>query len=631
MIRQFIRVTRAARKFYKHLSNAARTIRRSSSAPPAATRAIRRMRTSRPASLSPAAAVMLCAFLLFSTMTACKSQPAPTPEQTTQAPATTQSATETTTAAAAETADAAGAQAETQADAAAEDMPADAPPTWLCRELTTLSFLTHAGWSGDTPPPSNDLPAYKELERLTNVHIEFETVRLNELNATVNARLASGSDLPDIVNYNAGAGRLPELVEDGLIADQTDYWKTRYPYTHALIEGGHPYSDPMYAKLYETMSVNGVFYGATQIAPIRHMQVGLMVNKFWLEALKLPEPETVDDFAAMLTAFRDQDANGSGGADDQIPLVTERQCLTVIANFFGLEYGGCANGHGLTAVGGKLRFEQTDEKYRAFVAYLNNLYKENLLDPDFMTTDRNSLNDYCSADRCGVVNWWIQAMDTFSAYSPCSGEGYNNDAEVFRPLKPLRSGYGGGYLYNRRSGAGGFMLITTACEAPEIAADWIDFAFASPAGMDMVAYGVSGESYEKKGDEIVFLRGENGAWKRNAVGGGPQAHAYIEANDNYIFAQAPEWKVNAWKSLLPYYKEGSLYNLALLSDETDIVADKCTELIIYLDEAFTSFILGDLDINDDATWDEYVQTCDKLSLQDYMDNYQKAYDRKYKS
>jgi putative aldouronate transport system substrate-binding protein len=540
---------------------------------------------------------------------------------------TTQAA-EAVTANTAETTKAAETQAATTT-AATEPLPDGALPTWLTMETKAISFLTHTGWSSDSPPPANDLPKYKELERLTNVHIDFEVIPVNELSSIVNVRLASGSDLPDMINYNAGIGRLPELVEDGLIIDQMEYWKNRYPYTHALINGGHPYSDPMYETLYDTMSINGVFYGATQIVPVKNMQVGLMVNKFWLEELKLQEPETVDEFVEMLTAFRDLDATGSGKTDDQIPLVTERYCLTVIANFFGLEYGGCANGHGLTAADGKLHFERTDDKYRAFIAYLNKLFKEKLLDADFMTTDRDSLNEYSATNKCGVINWWVQAMDSFSAYSPYSGEGYNIDIEVFKPMKPLKSGFGGGYLYNRRGGTGSMMLITTSCKNPELAADWIDFVFASPEGMDMVAYGILGESYEKNGDEIVVLRDDKGTWKRNAVGGGQQPHAYLEANNNYIYALAADWKVKAWESLLPYYKEGTLYNLALLPDETDIITDKCADLITYMDETYTSFILGTLDINDDAAWKEYVDTCDKLGLQVYMDNYQKAYDRKY--
>ena len=591
--------------------------------------------------------IILAVFLMVA-LTACgasQNQPAQDATQTTAAVAQTQAAAETTAAVsgeetgadetekteAATEAAAAKAQAAEPAEAgtAADMASSEALPTWLCPELTTISFLTHSGWSSDAPQPSNDLPKYIELERLTNVHINFEVILTSEFNNIVNVRLASGSDLPDMINYNGSIGRLPEYVEDGLIIDQMKYWETRYPYTHALINGNHPYSDPMYETLYDTMSVNGVFYGATQIVPVKNMQVGLMINKYWLDELGLSMPETVDDFYDTLVAFRDQDATGSGDSSDQIPLVTEKYCLTVIANYFGLEYGGCANGQNITVVDGKLHYERTDDKYRAFVSYLNKLYRDKLLDADFASTDRDALNEYCATNKCGVVNWWIQAMDAFSAFSPYSGDEYNIEEEVFKPIPPLKSQYGGGYLYNRRGGTGSMMLITTSNKNPEVTADWIDFVFASPEGMDIVAYGVLGASYEKDGDVIVPIRDESGNWKRTAVGGGQQPHAYLEANNNYNFALAPEWKIKDWSDLLPYYKEGTVYNLALLPDESEIVTEATADMGIYMDESYTSFILGTADINDDAVWNDYVNTVNQLGLPTYLEYYQKAYERKY--
>ena len=514
--------------------------------------------------------------------------------------------------------------------------------TWLCSDTATLSLLTRASVVNDAPPPSNDLAKYKEFERMTNVHIEFEVIQNDEYDQALISRLAAGGDLPDILGYIGGVNRLPEFVSRGRIIDQTGLWESRYKYTHALIDGSHQYSDPMYAALYETMAVNGVFYGVNQISPIRHNQVGLMINKFWQEELGLPDPETVDDLYDILVAFRDMDATGgggeagggeagggavSGGAGGRIPLVTEGDCLLAIANYFGLELGGGANSQGFSAAGGKLVFERTDDKFRAYLAYISKLYKEKLLDNGYETADRNTLNNYAAENKCGVINWWIQAMDTFSAYSPYSGNGYNTGTEVFKPLKPLKSEFGGGCMYNRRSGAGNLLLISASCNTPEIAADWTDFIFASPYGMDVVAYGVPGESYNKAGDKIEILRDENGIWKRAAVGGGQQPYAYIEANNNYTFAQAPEWKVAAWKSLEPYYKDGTVNNLVLLPEETDVIVSKCSGLASYADQVFQAYVAGKLDTGYDSTWAQYLEYCGNYGLRTYLDTYQKAYDR----
>ena len=537
-----------------------------------------------------------------------------------------------TTAAAAATTAQQTAAVTTAAQAAASDgesaAAAGALDTWLCPELTTLKFLTHSGYSSQSPPPSNDLPKYKECERLTNVHIDFEVILNSEYNSIVNVRLASGADLPDIMTYNGNIALLSELVDDGILIAQDDLYQTCYPYTQALIAGDHPYANPMYSTLMDIMKVNGVFYGATQIVPVVNMQQGLMINKFWLENLNLTMPETVEEFYDVLIAFRDNDANGNGDATDEIPLVTESYCLSVIANYFGLEFGGSASGW--KAVDGKLSFERVDPKYRVFLSYMNKLFKEGLLDADYLSTDRDAVNEYCANNKAGVVNWWFQSMDGFSSLSPYSGDTVNTEVAVFIPVPPLRSEFGGGVIYNRRGGTGSMMAITTSCKDPELAARWIDFMFAAPISMDMVAYGVEGFSYERDGDKIIKLYDDTGTWLRDAAGGSQQPHAYLEFNMNYIYVTADQWKIDAWESLLPYYVEGTVYNLQLLPDESQRLTDETSDLVTYIDESYTAFILGTMDINDDSVWETYLTTCNNLGLQTRIDIHQQAYDRKYK-
>src|SRR5699024_41996 len=43
------------------------------------------------------------------------------------------------------------------------------------------------------------------------------------------------------------------------------------------------------------------------------------INKTWLDNLGLEMPTTLDEFYDVLVAFRDQDANGNGDPNDEIP------------------------------------------------------------------------------------------------------------------------------------------------------------------------------------------------------------------------------------------------------------------------------------------------------------------------
>ena len=44
------------------------------------------------------------------------------------------------------------------------------------------------------------------------------------------------------------------------------------------------------------------------------------INKAWLDRLGLEMPTTVDEWYEVLKAFKEQDANGNGDPNDEIPL-----------------------------------------------------------------------------------------------------------------------------------------------------------------------------------------------------------------------------------------------------------------------------------------------------------------------
>lgn len=54
------------------------------------------------------------------------------------------------------------------------------------------------------------------------------------------------------------------------------------------------------------------------------------INKAWLDRLGLEIPTTVDEWYEVLKAFKEQDANGNGDPNDEIPLTAalRRICLT---------------------------------------------------------------------------------------------------------------------------------------------------------------------------------------------------------------------------------------------------------------------------------------------------------------
>ncbi len=105
--------------------------------------------------------------------------------------------------------------------ATAQAMDPSAGKLPLSNQPITLRFTTHTGTNSSMAPASNDLPSYQYLEKITNVHIEFETVPYNSYKDVMTTRLAAGADLPDILNLTF-LGNYQKLASDGIIIAQND-------------------------------------------------------------------------------------------------------------------------------------------------------------------------------------------------------------------------------------------------------------------------------------------------------------------------------------------------------------------------------------------------------------------------
>ena len=80
-------------------------------------------------------------------------------------------------------------------------------------------------------------------------------------------------------------------------------------------------------------------------------------------------------------------------------------------------------------------------------------------------------------------------------------------------------------------------------------------------------------------------------------------------------------------NLWPYAETPfDLTTLVLTQDETDTYNDAWTDINAYITESTAKFITGELDV--EADWDNFVKDLEKMGLQDVIDVYQAAYNRK---
>ena len=177
-------------------------------------------------------------------------------------------------------------------------------------ETLTLTFVAP---KAPLAPNYDEMELIQRLEAETNVQIIWENIPEADYQTAKNLILASG-DLPDAF-YKADFTDYDLITygQAGLIIPLEDLIEEYAPNVKALFEqrpelrsmvtapDGHIYSLP---RAEEMGLVSTPFF--------------LSINTTWLERLGLEMPETLEEFANVLRAFRDQDPNGNG-IQDEIP------------------------------------------------------------------------------------------------------------------------------------------------------------------------------------------------------------------------------------------------------------------------------------------------------------------------
>lgn len=152
----------------------------------------------------------------------------------------------------------------------------------------------------------NETPFFQELEKRTNIHIDFHHPATGNESTAYNLLFASG-DLPDLVTHASPGypGGLDACIDDGYILDLTELVPQYCPnYMAALNQFAENYDENVLRSAYSGKGRIGAVGGLMQEP--QGPWAGLYVRGDWLEACGLDTPETFDDWEEMLTAFKEK-------------------------------------------------------------------------------------------------------------------------------------------------------------------------------------------------------------------------------------------------------------------------------------------------------------------------------------
>lgn len=462
------------------------------------------------------------------------------------------------------------------------------------------------------------------MEEYTNVHIEWEVVPPTDYATLVSAKLASGSDMADIIMLSSDMSIAQDAGSNDLIIDLTPYWDTCFTNIQA-------YMDEIGLDYKRNISnEDGSCYAITTLgAPIENA-VMLMFNTLWMDQLGLEIPTTIDELTNVLTTMKEAgDLNGNG-VDDEILLTspTPKDLLHSLTTAFGVE--SIRDPYFAADENGVVYAEYTTENMKALLGFLHEMYDAGILDQEIVTNTSDVISEKVTADRVGVVAFYSSFSGSYGNLTSAGIETPNG--EYYTLAVPMSSQYNDTPFMTMGGSYNMFTGISADCENPELAAQWLDVLYADPMALETRCCGKLGETYEydENGEPKPIMPADGSAWSIKKLGCGQIALPYVQTAQQLLFSSSltRPWYHEQYANIRENYewREPSVPRIPGLTDaEAEVNSMYYADLITGWEEYRNKFIIGEKDL--DADWDEYVETLEALGMNEIMGVYQSIYDR----
>ena len=470
----------------------------------------------------------------------------------------------------------------------------------------------------------DEMELFKRMEELTNVHIEWEQIQQAEYDEKKSLLLGANKNLPEgfFGKYSLDSSDLVTYGSQGILLPLNDLIEENAPNLKALFERRPDIKAMVTApdgNIYSTPYVQEGEDGT--------IASNIMINKTWLERLGLEKPTTLEEFEAVLTAFKEQDANGNGDPNDEIPMTfkylgSQRD----IGGFFGaFGYADTltANGsHIVVGEDGKLVFVPTTEGYKEGCKYLyEHFFSKGLIDMEGFTMDKKTYNSQNQGEiaNIGVFMCW-NSFDLGTVHE-----------DEYEPLSPLLGPNGTtswGRSPDSTMTATGFS-ITNVCHDPALLMKWVD-TFYDPIWSMQCDLGPIGINIKDNGDGTYdYIDVPEGMsydefrYKEAFASDGP-----IALTSEFFGSKIPRSAGHQAKFernrdyYLPYATSIYLPSMILSEEDTDALSLIKQDIQSYTEEMRAKWLSqGGVD----EEWDDYVARLNGMGLDEYMEIYQRNY------
>ncbi len=461
-----------------------------------------------------------------------------------------------------------------------------------------------------------DKQCVQETNAATNVDIEWLDIPSDSWKEQVNIMIA-GDNLPD-----AFCGAEVDIMSNlELFVPIGDYVDEIAPAVKEMLD-----TDTVLKTALTAPDGKIYVFPTNKDNPSNRVDNMLWMNPEWLEKANMKAPTTTDEFVEVLRYFRDNDMNGNGDPNDEIPFQARQandyaHNLSAILGAFGVvlpsDYVYSLDGETVT-------FGGTEPGLFDALNWLHMLYDEKLLDNDTFTTTNDEQNAKAQNEDVlmGSLIYWIpDSMDTKYA--------------DYIVLDPLKGPKGDQLWYGGKQPTATFgYCVTTACEDPEVLIRYYDYCMKDETTIMEWQWGPEGAGLWKYTDDEghwtqtqeFVPEGTNLTYFKRTICGSVNSPNYIwkKYADLEVADPRNAKKREAAERILPYCV--TMMPKGLYDPEKTAARNLLlTDIDNYMSKFVATSVVNGLT---EAQWNEHLENCKRLRTEEYVAMWQEYFDSK---
>ena len=493
----------------------------------------------------------------------------------------------------------------------------------------------------------NKTHTVKNIEKIMGIKMNCTTYADPEIFNTKYAVMLTSNKLPDLfMNLDMSKTEINKNGDDGYLLDMMDYIDLMPNFKKFMDE--HPdftnYTKTADGKVYSFNRCRDTWYSR---AMSWTYAAKADLEKYGIDMSKV---KTVEDFYQVLKKVKAADPN-------RIPLSmtfggeSGQRVAWIFKAAFGINSIITYWSTGVDKDGKVFLYDLTDNS-RAYLAYMNKLYTEKLMDNDAFTQTTDEF-------RSKIRNNTTVFFGDWGGLNSAIGSADNDSGLKYYFLAGLTSDFNKTptYLYYPEYTVNANVWVSKDTKYPEAICRLLDYPW-SEEGQIFFDYGIEGEDFKYKqdsmGNKIVdtTLEGfwdsskyENSdQWKTQEVIIYTGLQMQVTSFANRLLDKATDAELQKLIDDPAHdYTNGALQEQAIRRDTKEKVvsmpflaytgeeaakrATITTDMTNELKLAHSEFIRGVRDINSDADWEKFKKTIEDLGAADLLAIEQAAYDR----